>query len=88
MIECIEDKWVLTIKKDILEEYVYDIFLVENWLIYHYFDEVVAYIIYDNLPFYGCIEKNVVGMNSQEFYLNEPTKFTILFMIGHEKKFL
>lgn len=85
MIECIANKWVLTINEEVES---YDTFLVESWMLYKHFDEITPYIIYDILPFNGCIEKDVVGMNSQEFNFHEPTKFTILFMLGHETKFI
>ncbi len=85
MIECVHNKWVLTINDEVES---YDTFLVECWMIYNHFDEITPYIIYDILPFNGCIEKDVVGMNSQEFNFHEPTKFLILFMLGHETKFL
>jgi hypothetical protein len=38
--------------------------------------------------FGGCVETNLVGIETERFFFLEPDKFTVLFMLGHKTNFL
>jgi len=89
MIELAINGWILTVKGRICEEkYVYTIEAVDNWLINNHFDELKDYANYRQVGFGDCVTKEFDGINSEGFFCWEPTRFTVLFMIGQQTNFL
>lgn len=85
MIECTINGWILTIGGD---RFVYTDNQVDNYFINHHFDEVDQYLLKGVVPFGGCVETTLVGIDSERFHFLEPDKFTVLFMLGHKTNFL
>lgn len=85
MIEVAVNGWVLNIPSE--GKFVYTDDQVNNYFINNHLDEVEEYVILKAFKFAGCIEKNIVGFESETFFFKEPDKFTLLFMLGHKTNF-
>jgi hypothetical protein len=85
MIEATINGWILTLGKD---RYVYIDKQVDDYLLEHHFDELEPYLIKRDVYFGGCVETNLVGIETERFFYLEPDKFTIIFMCGHKTNFL
>ena len=57
-------------------------------LIVVYFEELEQYMIKRDVYLGGCVETNLVGIETERFFYLEPDKFTVLFMLGHKTNFL
>jgi hypothetical protein len=86
MIEATINGWILTLGKD--DKYVYIDKQVDDYLLEHHFDELEPYLIKRDVYFGGCVETNLVGIETERFFFLEPDKFTIIFMLGHKTNFL
>jgi hypothetical protein len=86
MIEATINGWILTLGKD--DKYVYIDKQVDDYLLEHHFDELEPYLIKRDVYFGGCVETNLVGIETERFFFLEPNKFTIIFMCGHKTNFL
>ena len=51
-------------------------------------EELEPYMIKRDVYFGGCVETNLVGIETERFFYLEPDKFTVLFMLGHKTNFL
>ena len=86
MIEATINGWILTLGKD--DKYVYIDKQVDDYLLEHHFDELEPYLIKRDVYFGGCVETNLVGIETERIFYLEPDKFTIIFMCGHKTNFL
>jgi hypothetical protein len=89
MIELAINGWILTVKGRICEEkYIYTIEAVDHWLIKNHIDELQEYVNSREVGFGDCVTTEFDGINSEAFFCWEPTRFTVLFMLGQQTNFL
>ena len=89
MIELAINGWILSVPGIVqVEKYIYTIEAVDNYLINNHFDELRNYVNSREVGFGDCVTKEFDGINSEAFFCWEPTRFTVLFMLGQQTNFL
>ena len=89
MIELAINGWILSVPGTLgVEKYIYTIEAVDNYLINNHFDELRNYVNSRQVGFGDCVATEFDGINSEAFFCWEPTRFSVLFMIGQQTNFL
>ena len=89
MIECVINGWILSVMGSYkMDKYVYSMEAVDNYLINNHWEELIDYAQKRDVPYGDCVETSFDGLNSEEFFHKEPTRFTVLFMLGQRTNFL
>jgi hypothetical protein len=89
VIELAINGWILSVPGTLqVEKYIYTIEAVDNYLINNHIDELQEYVNSREVGFGDCVTKEFDGINSEAFFCWEPTRFTVLFMLGQQTNFL
>ena len=65
MLEATINGWILTIGGD---RYVYTDKQVDDYLLNHHFEELEPYMLKREVYVGGCVETNLVGIESERFF--------------------